>query len=137
MNLVINTDGAARGNPGPSSYGFVIKDAKSGAILHQEGKVLENGTNNVAEYTGVLAALEYVHKYYNAKAPHQIKVIADSLLIIQQLSGRFKVKHPRLQSLYQEIKALETMIGDVIYQHVYREQNFLADRLANKALDER
>ncbi len=136
MELVINTDGASRGNPGPSSYGYVIKDAKSSLIIHQEGQKIGHATNNVAEYTAVLKALEYVAKYLTKKAPHQIEVIADSQLIAQQLAGNFKIKHPKLKPIFEQIKIIEMELGGVVhYRNVPRAQNFLADRLANQALD--
>lgn len=134
MDLVINTDGASRGNPGPAAYGYIIKK-KDGEILHQEGKTLGETTNNIAEYTAVLKALEYIRDHYSAKAPHKILLIADSQLVIQQLSGRYRVKNPRLKTLVDEIKSMEFELGRVDYQHTLREGNFIADRLANKALD--
>lgn len=135
MNLIINTDGASRGNPGPASYGFVIK--KDGAeILHQEGVAIGVATNNIAEYSAVLRAFEYVRDHYAHKGPHTIHLLADSLLVIQQLSGRFKIKNPGLLEIFHQIKAMEMELGEIYYKHVPREQNFIADRMANKALDE-
>lgn len=136
MVLVVNTDGASRGNPGRASYGYLIKDLNSGAILHQEGKTIGITTNNIAEYTAVLSALKYIHKRWVHKAPHSIKIVTDSLLIAQQLSGNFKLKNAGLKVLFDQIKILETELGRVEYKHVRREENFIADRLANKALDE-
>ncbi len=130
MDLVINTDGASKGNPGPSSYGFLIK-SRGGAILHQEGELIGVTTNNVAEYTGVLKSLEYIIKRYFRKAPHKIEIISDSRLIVEQLSGRFKIKSPNLIPLFHKIKSLEIEAGSVFYKSVPREENFLADRLAN------
>lgn len=134
MNFVINTDGASRGNPGPASYGFVIKN-KEGVILHQEGVTIGVATNNIAEYTAVLKALEYVEKRYGGRTPHTVEIVADSELIIRQLSGKYKVKNPNLSLIYFEIKNLEEKIGVIKYRNVPREQNFIADRLANIALD--
>jgi ribonuclease HI len=130
MDFVVNTDGASKGNPGPSSYGFVLK-ARGGAILHQEGEKIGIATNNVAEYTAVIKALEYIVKRYFRKAPHKAEVLADSRLLVEQLSGRFKIKSPNLLPLVDKVRSLETEVGDVIYRHVPREENFLADRLAN------
>ena len=135
MNLIINTDGASRGNPGAASYGFVIKDGKSGTILHQEGKVIGHATNNIAEYTAVLKGFEYIKNHYSHKAPHKIKLVADSKLIVEQLSGRYKLKNPKLKILFDQIKIIEFDLGEISYQHVPRAQNFIADRLANNALD--
>lgn len=135
MNLIVNTDGACRGNPGPASYGFVIK-TKEGVILHQEGNEIGEATNNIAEYTAVLASLEYIKKNYSNKRPHQINLLTDSQLIAKQLSGLYKLKNQRLKELFYEIKILEFEVGAVNYINVPREKNFLADRLANKALDQ-
>jgi len=130
MDFVVNTDGASKGNPGPSSYGFVVK-SKTGMILHQEGEKIGVTTNNVAEYTAVVKALEYIIKRYALKAPHKIEIVADSRLVVEQLSGRFKIKSPNLLPLFDKIKALELEAGTVFYRSVPREENFLADRLAN------
>lgn len=134
MDLVINTDGASKGNPGPSSYGFVIK-SKGGPILHEEGEQIGVTTNNVAEYTAVVKALEYIIRKYFRKAPHKIEVVSDSRLVVEQLSGRFKIKSPNLKPLLEKIKILEFEVGRVFYRSVPREENFLADRLANRAFE--
>lgn len=135
MNLIINTDGGARGNPGPASYAFVIKTG-DGVILHQEGKKIGVATNNIAEYMGVLRALEYVNKHFQGKAPHKIEVVGDSQLISMQLEGKYQVKNPQLKELYSKIKLLERDLGRVSYKNVPRSENFIADKLVNKALDE-
>lgn len=136
MDLVINTDGASKGNPGPSSYGFVIK-SRGGAILHEEGEQIGITTNNVAEYTAVVKALEYIAGKFSRKAPHKIEVIADSRLVVEQLSGRFKIKSPNLIPLIKKIKQLESETGDVFYRSVPRAENFVADRLANRAFEKK
>jgi ribonuclease HI len=137
MNLLINTDGASRGNPGLASYGFVIIDKETGEAIHKAGKTLGINTNNVAEYSGVLGALEYVSNNLAGKAPHQIEVVADSQLIIRQLAGFYKIKNERLKEIFNQIKALEIELGMVRYRHVLREFNKEADRLANLALDKK
>lgn len=134
MNLIINTDGASRGNPGPASYGYIIKNS-DGVILHQEGQAIGINTNNVAEYSGVLKALEYINEHYAEKAPHKIEVVADSQLIIRQLAGLYKIKNPTLKIIYQQIKDMEVELGEISYRHVLRAENFIADKLANQALD--
>lgn len=134
MNLIINTDGACRGNPGPASYGYVIK-TRDGVILHQEGKRIGIATNNIAEYSAVLAALQYVLAYLSPKNPHAIEVVADSQLIVMQLSGKYKIKNQGLLPIYRQIKEIEPQIGAVSYRHVLRAENFIADKLANRALD--
>lgn len=130
MDFVVNTDGASKGNPGPSSYGYIIKN-RGGAIVHQEGELIGVTTNNVAEYTAVIKALEYIVKRFFRKAPHKIEVVSDSRLVVEQLSGRFKIKSPNLLPLFDKIKALEIEAGSVFYRTVPREENFIADRLAN------
>ena len=130
MDFVINTDGASKGNPGPSSYGYIIKN-RGGAIVHQEGELIGVTTNNVAEYTAVVKALEYVVKRFFRKAPHKIEIVADSKLVVEQLSGRYKIKSPNLIPLFDKIKALEIEAGYVSYRSVPRAENFIADRLAN------
>lgn len=135
MKLVINTDGASRGNPGPAAYGFLIK-TNSGVMLHQEGKAIGIATNNIAEYTAVLKALEYIKKNLVEKTSPKVKVVSDSLLIVKQLSGKYKIKNPGLKVLFDLIKSLEIELGGAVgYEHTYRENNFLADKLANQALD--
>lgn len=134
MDLIINTDGASRGNPGPASYGFVLK-SKDGPILHEEGEQIGITTNNVAEYTAVIKAFEYIIKKFFRKAPHKIEVVSDSRLVVEQLSGRFKIKSPNLMPLFDKIKTMEFELGRVFYRSVPREENFLADRLANRAFE--
>ena len=133
MKYILFTDGASRGNPGPASYGFIIKD-ENGVILHEEGKCIGTNTNNVAEYTAVLKALEYTSTHLHTWA--ELDFFMDSLLVAQQLSGVYKIKNPVLFELAQKIKELEKLFKAVTYTHVPRAQNFIADKLANRALDE-
>lgn len=132
MKLIIYTDGASRGNPGLSSYGFSIRDDK-GKILHEEGKYIGVATNNFAEYSAVLSSLKYVKKHLPKASG--IAFYMDSKLVVEQLSGRFKIKSPNLKPLISEIKLLESKLGSVAYKHIPRSLNFDADSLANKALD--
>ena len=134
MNLIINTDGASRGNPGPASYGYIIR-SDDGVIQHQEGRVIGINTNNVAEYTAVLKAFEYSNEHFKRKAPHKVRLVADSMLVTQQLAGKFKIKNPILKIIFDKIKILEMELGEVTYEHTPRANNFIADRLANEALD--
>lgn len=134
MIFSLNTDGASRGNPGKASYGYIIYSAE-GVILHQEGKYIGVTTNNVAEYTGVLEALKYIQKRWAEEGNHEVIVRSDSLLIVQQMVGLYKIKKPHLLVIYLQIKELEEKLGVVTYSHVPRAQNFIADRLANQALD--
>ncbi|MBI3103469.1 ribonuclease HI family protein [Candidatus Daviesbacteria bacterium] len=134
MKLTIFTDGASRGNPGPAAYGFVISDEK-GNILHKVGKIIGITTNNVAEYTAVLAALKHIKQYAPGQEQLQIELFADSKLVAEQLSGRFKVKAKHLKPMIEQIKILAMELGGVVYSHIPRAQNTLADQLANWALD--
>lgn len=132
--LYINSDGASRGNPGHSGYGFIIKD-ENGIILHQEHGYLGIATNNEAEYHAVLKSLEYVKKYLLTKGPLIIDFHLDSELVANQLNGLYRVKQKHLLELYRKIKSYEKEIGTVNYIHVSRNENIIADRLANQALD--
>ncbi len=133
MKLTVFTDGASRGNPGPASYGFVITN--KGKLVYEEGKTLGITTNNVAEYTSVLQSLRYIKENYAKDLPMTVEYFADSKLVVEQLSGRFKVKSPHLREIIIQINILITEVGNVTFNHVPREQNGNADRLANLALD--
>lgn len=135
MKLIIYTDGASRGNPGQASYGFTISD-QNGKLIYEEGKYIGTATNNVAEYMAVLEALKYIKKNFK-KQPLQLELFADSKLVVEQLSGRFKVKSPHLKPLIEQIQILKMEMGGAIHNHVRREKNFEADRLANLVLDSR
>lgn len=134
MKLTIYTDGASRGNPGPASYGFLISDDK-GQFLLEEGKCIGITTNNVAEYTAVLEALKQIKKNIPGKEIESITLFADSKLVAEQLSGRYKIKSPHLKPIIEQIKVMALELGGVLYTHILRSQNVLADKLANKALD--
>lgn len=135
MKLTIFTDGASRGNPGQSSYGFVI--LQGGKIIHKEGGFIGITTNNVAEYTAVLEALKYVNKKFSGKTAVQVELFADSKLVAEQLSGRYKIKAKHLKPIIEKIQILSLELAGVIFSHVPRSKNTLADKLANQALDER
>ncbi len=135
MKLTVFTDGASRGNPGPASYGFVITD--KGKLVYEEGKTLGITTNNVAEYTSVLQSLKYIKENYARNLPITVEYFADSRLVVEQLSGRFKVKSAHLREIIMQINILVTEIGNITFNHVPREKNKDADKLANEALDRR
>ena len=135
MKIIIYTDGASRGNPGPASYGFTIS-GEHGKLLYEEGRYIGISTNNVAEYTAVLEALKYVKKNLK-KQSLEIELFADSKLVVEQLSGRFKVKAKHLKPLIEQIQILKVELGGAIHNHVPREKNTEADSLANLALDSR
>ena len=134
MHLVVFTDGASRGNPGPASFGFVIK-TKDGLILHQEGKAIGPQTNNFAEYTALLSALTYIEKYLIKDTPIKVECFLDSLLVVSQLNGVYKIRNSALFSLNSGIKDISKRLGRVSFTHVRRYKNILADKLANIALD--
>lgn len=136
MKLIIHADGGARGNPGPSAYGIVITD-EPGKQIAKLGKVLGIRTNNQAEYSGVIAALEFIHNILFKKIKiSELDFYLDSDLIVNQLSGRYKIKSPELALLAIKAKNLEKEISiPVIYKHIPREQNKLADKIVNQVLD--
>ena len=125
-----HVDGGARGNPGPAGYGVAIKDA-SGRPVAELSEYLGHRTNNYAEYRGLLAALRYAAEN-QIKA---IKVISDSELMVRQMNGVYKVRSPELRPLYEEAKRLSRQLKWFRIEHVRREQNAEADRLANEAMD--
>lgn len=125
------TDGGSRGNPGPAGYGVRIEDG-SGRLLAELYEALGIATNNVAEYRGLLAALRWAREH----GEKVLRVRSDSELLVKQMKGIYRVKNPGLQPLYVEAQELVRQIGRVTFEHVRREQNTEADRLANKAMDE-
>ena len=127
-----NIDGGARGNPGPAAYGVVVRNAK-GEILAELAEYLGNQTNNFAEYSGLLAALEYAVK---EKYP-SLKVLSDSELLVKQMKGQYRVKNPGLLELYDRARALVRKLEHFSIEHVLREYNRDADRLVNQVLDSR
>jgi ribonuclease H / adenosylcobalamin/alpha-ribazole phosphatase len=130
VRLLVRADGASRGNPGVASYGAVIYD-EHGTLLAEIGEAIGIATNNHAEYRGVIAALEYIAEHY---PDAELRIELDSNLVIQQLSGNWKVKHPDLQPLVK--RASELLAGTTVsLQWIPREQNSAADAAANRALD--
>lgn len=135
MILTIYTDGASRGNPGESSYGFVITDER-GNKVYEEGKYIGIATNNIAEYTAVLEAISYIVKNIPEKSL-ELNFFMDSRLVAEQLSGRFKVKSQNLKPLIEKIKQFCSQFKSVKFTHIPREKNIDADYMANLALDSR
>jgi probable phosphoglycerate mutase len=129
--LVAYIDGGARGNPGPAAYGVRI-ERPDGTLIDEFSKSIGIATNNVAEYRGLLAALEWARQHGHRR----IHVRSDSLLLVQQMLGRFKVKHPGLLPLHAKARLLAHDIGSVTFEHVGRALNAHADRLANAAMDD-
>ena len=128
--IVAYIDGGARGNPGPAGFGVRIEDSE-GSLIEEFGESIGVATNNVAEYRGLLAALEWARAHGHSV----VHVRSDSLLLVQQMLGNYKVKHPGLQPLYGQARLLAHDVGRVRYEHVRREANKHADRLANAAMD--
>ena len=128
--VVAYIDGGARGNPGPAGFGVRIEQA-NGALIDEFGEAIGIATNNVAEYRGLIAALEWA-KRHGRRGLH---VRSDSLLLVQQMLGNFKVKNAGLQPLHARARALAREIGTVTFEHVGRAKNAHADRLANAAMD--
>src|SRR5450755_2662004 len=126
-----NIDGGSRGNPGPASYGVVVRDAK-GAIVARLKKYIGRATNNVAEYYGLIAALDYAQ----AHAIRALHIESDSELLVKQMRGQYKVKSEELRPLFERAKKMSAAFDSFGINHVYREQNKEADALANEALDE-
>lgn len=124
-------DGGSRGNPGPAGYGVRIED-ESGNLVEEFRGSLGVATNNVAEYRGLLAALRWTV----AHGAGPLLVRSDSELLVKQMLGLYRVKHPGLQPLHRDACALVRAIGQVRFEHVRRERNAEADRLANEAMDE-
>lgn len=126
------TDGAARGNPGPAGAGAYIC-RPDGDVVAEIALYLGETTNNVAEYQALLAGLR---RLVELKA-REVCIFADSQLMVRQIEGQYRVKHPNLKPLFEEALALLKKIPHYTIGHIDREQNFEADRLANQAIDER
>ncbi len=129
MRVIINIDGGSRGNPGPGAAAFVIKD-QNGKILSQEGYFMPHCTNNQAEYTALKLALIKAAEL----GASDLEIISDSLLLVKQYQGEYKIKHPDLAARMQEIRALARPFAIQI-RHVLRHLNKEPDALANKAMD--
>lgn len=131
--LTIYCDGGSRGNPGEASYGFVIKD-QTGEVIYKEGKRIGIETNNVAEYMAVVSALFYVER--EKIEASRINFFLDSLLVVSQMNGKWKIKNERLRELLYSAKQTEKKLGILItFTAIPREQNKEADRMVNLALD--
>jgi ribonuclease HI len=130
LKVLLYTDGGSRGNPGPAAFGYVL-ESEDGTVLAAEGEAIGVATNNVAEYRGLLAGLA---KAIELAVP-EIEVVSDSELLVKQMRGEYRVKNEALRCLSLEAARLVRQIGRVEYRHVRREQNDLADRLVNDALD--
>ena len=128
--MIVHCDGASRGNPGPAGIGVQITD-DDGAVLAEIARGLGIATNNQAEYTAVLEGLRRALEL----GATRVTVRSDSRLLVEQLSGRFRVKNPTLQRLHTEVRDVAARLERVRYEHVPRERNTEADRLANEGVD--
>lgn len=128
--LLAYIDGGARGNPGPAGYGVHLTDSEDNVVA-EISRYLGHRTNNFAEYSALLAALEYSIEHDWAA----LRVISDSELLVKQINGEYKVRNPDLKELYDRAKALARKLNRFSIRHVLRSQNKDADRLANWAMD--
>jgi broad specificity phosphatase PhoE/ribonuclease HI len=129
--VVVEADGGSRGNPGPAGYGAVVRDAVTGEVLAERADGIGVATNNVAEYRGLLAGLEAAAE----QSPSAVDVRMDSKLVVEQMSGRWKVRHPDLAPLAARAASLVRSLPSVRFTWIPRESNKHADRLANEAMD--
>lgn len=130
MRVIIEADGGSRGNPGPAAYGTILRDADTGAVIAERAEFIGHETNNVAEYRGLIAGLEL---YRDHSPEAELEVRLDSKLVIEQMAGRWKVKHPAMRLL--AARAQELAPADVVWTWVPRDQNAAADAILNVALD--
>jgi ribonuclease HI len=130
--LHLYTDGGSRGNPGQAAIGCVLVDPARGVTLKEHAERIGIETNNVAEYRALIEGLKIAQHYQ----PNRLICHMDSELIVKQLSGEYRVKMPTLQPLVDEIRELTMTLPDVVFKHIPRGDNWRADELVNKALDE-
>lgn len=130
MKARLWTDGGARGNPGPAAYAFVL-EAEDGTVLAALGEAIGIATNNVAEYSALVAGLERAAE----AGVTDLEVRSDSELLVKQMRGEYRVKNRDLQALFLDASRAARKVGAVTFTHVRREHNELADRLVNEALD--
>ena len=131
MKAILFADGAARGNPGPAGSGAVLLD-ESGHVIAELTKHLGHATNNVAEYTALIIGLEEAKR----RGIDEIDIRMDSMLVVRQMQGLWKIKHPNMKPLALRAGALLASFPKRTIEHVPREENLIADALSNKAIDE-
>ncbi len=131
MKVIVEADGGSRGNPGPAGYGSVVWNADRSTVLAESKQAIGRATNNVAEYRGLIAGLDEAVKLGAA----DVAVSMDSKLVVEQMSGRWRVKHPDLAPLHAQARALASNFDRITYTWIPRERNAHADRLANEAMD--
>jgi probable phosphoglycerate mutase len=130
--LVVEADGGSRGNPGPAGYGAVVRDATTGKVLAEVSESIGRATNNVAEYSGLIAGLRAAAAIARGA---DVEVRMDSKLVVEQMSGRWQIKHPDMRPLAARARETARALGRVSYTWVPRSRNAHADRLANQAMD--
>ncbi|TFV79260.1 bifunctional RNase H/acid phosphatase [Blastococcus sp. CT_GayMR19] len=130
--FIVEADGGSRGNPGPAGYGALVRDAASGRVLAERAASVGRATNNVAEYGGLVAGLQAA---LDLDPTAEVEVRMDSKLVVEQMSGRWKIKHPDMQQLALQAQQIARQLGRVRYTWVPRAQNGAADALANSAMD--
>jgi ribonuclease H / adenosylcobalamin/alpha-ribazole phosphatase len=131
VKVIVEADGGSRGNPGPAGYGSVVWSGDHGTVLAESKQAIGRATNNVAEYRGLIAGLDEAAKL----GATDVTVSMDSKLVVEQMAGRWKVKHPDLIPLHQQATALSTRFHHISYTWIPRSKNAHADRLANEAMD--
>jgi ribonuclease H / adenosylcobalamin/alpha-ribazole phosphatase len=132
--FIVEADGGSRGNPGPAGYGALVRDAETGRLLAERAASVGRATNNVAEYGGLVAGLQAA---LDLDPTAEVEVRMDSKLVVEQMSGRWQVKHPDMRQLATQAQAIARQLGAVRYTWVPRAQNGAADALANSAMDGR
>ncbi|HMY24984.1 MAG TPA: ribonuclease HI family protein [Solirubrobacterales bacterium] len=130
MKLIVNVDGGARGNPGPAAIGIVVRDGE-GNVLQDLGETIGEATNNVAEYRALIRGIGLAREL----GATELQIHGDSELVVKQMLGQYKVKHPDMKPLHAEAKAALEGLDSWSISHVRREQNAEADALVNQALD--
>ena len=130
--LHLFTDGGSRGNPGQAAIACILEDPIEGKVIREHYERIGIETNNVAEYRALIEGLKIAERYH----PNRLICHLDSELVVKQLNGEYRVKMPSLQPLVEEIQELSMQFPDIVFEHIPREDNYRADRLVNKALDE-
>nr|WP_208384069.1 bifunctional RNase H/acid phosphatase [Modestobacter marinus] len=130
--LIVEADGGSRGNPGPAGYGALVKDAETGRLLAERAESVGRATNNVAEYGGLVAGLQAA---LDLDPSSSVEVRMDSKLVVEQMSGRWQIKHPDMKKLAVQARDIARQLGSVRYTWIPRAQNSAADALANSAMD--
>jgi ribonuclease H / adenosylcobalamin/alpha-ribazole phosphatase len=130
--FIVEADGGSRGNPGPAGYGALVRDAETGRLLAERAASVGRATNNVAEYGGLVAGLQAA---LDLDPTADVEVRMDSKLVVEQMSGRWQVKHPAMKPLAQEAGTLAREFGSVRFGWIPRARNTRADTLANQAMD--